>query len=148
MHDLSVDLKASVDDALANNLALVLRGGGSKWFYGRESAGRPLDLTGHSGIVSYEPTELVMTARCGTRLRAIEDTLEENNQMLAFEPPYFDGNATLGGTVASGLSGPRRPFGGAVRDAVLGAQLLNGKSEMLSFGGQKYSSNRNYHHQY
>lgn len=136
MHDLSADFKAIVDDALAHNSALVLRGGGSKWFYGRESVGQPLDLTGHSGIVSYEPTELVMTARCGTPLRIIEDMLKENHQMLAFEPPYFDGNATLGGAVASGLSGPRRPFGGAVRDAVLGVQVLNGKSEVLSFGGQ------------
>ena len=136
MQDISADLKAIVDDTLANNSALVLRGGGSKWFYGRESVGQPLDLTGHSGIVSYESTELVMTARCGTPLRTIEDTLEENNQMLAFEPPYFDANATLGGCVASGLSGPRRPFGGAVRDAVLGVQILNGKAEILSFGGQ------------
>jgi len=136
MHDLSADLKVIVDDALANKSSLVLRGGGSKWFYGRESVGQPLDLRGHSGIVSYEPTELVMTARCGTPLRIIEDTLEENNQMLAFEPPYFDDNATLGGAVATGLSGPRRPFGGAVRDAVLGVRILNGSSELLSFGGQ------------
>ena len=136
MQDLSADFKVIVDHALTQKTPLALHGGRSKSFYGRESNGQPLDLRGHNGIVDYEPTELVLTARCGTPLSTIEAILQEQQQMLAFEPPYFDSNATLGGAVASGLSGPRRPFGGAVRDAVLGIRILNGRSEMVSFGGK------------
>ncbi len=83
-----------------------------------------------------EPTELVITARCGTRLADIESVLAERGQMLAFEPPHFGPNATLGGAVATGLSGPRRPYAGAVRDVVLGVKLLNGHGEILKFGGE------------
>jgi glycolate oxidase FAD binding subunit len=91
---------------------------------------------GYRGIIAYDPTELVITARCGTPLREIEAALAENNQMLAFEPPHFGAGATLGGMVASGLSGPRRQAVGAVRDFVLGAVLMDGKGEVLHFGGQ------------
>ncbi len=136
MQDISKDLTAMVEEAASKKIALELRGGRSKAFYGRMPVGQPLDLRGHTGIVNYEPTELVLTARCGTPLRNIESLLAENNQMLAFEPPYFGQGATLGGAVASGLSGPRRPYAGAVRDTVLGVQILNGKAEVLSFGGE------------
>jgi glycolate oxidase FAD binding subunit len=95
-----------------------------------------LDTRAYAGIVDYEPTELVITARCGTPLSEIEAALAERKQMLAFEPPYFGDGATLGGTIAAGLSGPRRASSGALRDFVLGAKLLDGKGEVLTFGGQ------------
>jgi glycolate oxidase FAD binding subunit len=114
---------------------LRLRGGGSKDFYGGEPVGELLDTRACSGIVDYEPTELVITARAGTPLADIEATLAGQGQMLACEPPRF-GAATLGGAVASGLSGPRRAAAGSLRDFVLGVQLLDGEGRLLKFGGQ------------
>jgi glycolate oxidase FAD binding subunit len=116
--------------------ALQIIGGGSKNFYGRPARGEPLSVARHCGIVAYDPTELVLTARAGTRLRDLEATLASNNQLLAFEPPHFGANATLGGTIACGFSGPRRPYAGSARDFVLGARIVNGKGEILSFGGR------------
>jgi glycolate oxidase FAD binding subunit len=95
-----------------------------------------LDISGHRGILSYEPKELVITARGGTPLKEIEAALAEQGQMLPFEPPYFGDNATLAGTIAAGLSGPRRAYTGSARDFVLGVRLLNGKGEILRFGGE------------
>jgi glycolate oxidase FAD binding subunit len=115
--------------------ALRLRGGGSKDFYGQALEGEVLDTRGHAGIVSYEPSELVITARCGTRLSEVEAAMRERGQMLAFEPPHF-GDATVGGAVAAGLSGPGRQSAGALRDFVLGTKLMDGRGEVLSFGGQ------------
>ena len=134
--DLSQDLQARIEHATGSRTPLCIRAGGSKDFYAREPQGEILNLSGHRGIVSYEPTELVLTARAGTRLSEIEQTLAENNQMLAFEPPGFGAAATLGGTVACNFSGPRRPYLGAARDSVLGCKLLNGKGEIGAFGGQ------------
>jgi len=125
-----------VRQASASRTALCITSGGSKAFYGRACAGEPLDISGHRGIVAYEPTELVITAHAGTPLAEIEAALAANNQMLPFEPPHFSEQATLGGMVATGLSGPRRPWGGSVRDAVLGVKLLNGRGEVLRLGGQ------------
>lgn len=115
---------------------LNLTGGGSKSFYGRAAAGESLDVSRHRGIVSYQPSELVITARAGTLLAEIESALAAQGQMLGFEPPAFGDEATLGGTLACGLSGPARPWQGAVRDAVLGVELINGRGERLRFGGQ------------
>ena len=115
---------------------LRIRGGGSKDFYGRALAGELLDTRAHRGIVDYEPTELVVTARCGTPLAELQATLAERGQMLGFEPPAFGGEATLGGVVAAGLSGPRRASAGAVRDFVLGVQLMDGEGRLLRFGGR------------
>lgn len=115
---------------------LVIEGGRSKQFYGRPISGEPLAATAYRGIIAYEPTELVITARCGTPLAEIDSALAERRQMLAFEPPRFGGSPTLGGVVAAGLSGPRRMAAGAARDFVLGARLLNGRGELLNFGGQ------------
>lgn len=115
---------------------LCIRGGGSKNWYGGARKGAILDTRGYAGIVDYEPTELVITARCGTPLAEIEALLAEHHQMLAFEPPHFGQGATVGGTVAAGLCGPRRASSGATRDFVLGARLLDGKGDVLSFGGQ------------
>jgi glycolate oxidase FAD binding subunit len=122
--------------AVASKLPLRIRGGGSKDWYGQAFDGQILDTRAFSGIVDYEPTELVITARCGTPLAEIEAALAERHQMLAFEPPHFGAGATFGGAVAAGLSGPRRAASGAVRDFVLGAVLMDGKGEALTFGGQ------------
>ena len=117
---------------------LRLRGGGSKDFYGQALVGTVLDTRPYAGIVDYDPAELVVTARCGTPLAEIEAALAERRQMLAFEAPHFaaPGIATLGGAVAAGLSGPRRQSVGALRDFVLGVQLMDGRGEVLHFGGQ------------
>jgi glycolate oxidase FAD binding subunit len=122
--------------ATSAGTALRIRGNGTKDWYGQELNGEVLDTTAYSGIVSYDPTELVITARAGTTLREIGAALSDKKQMLAFEPPRFDGMATLGGIVASGLSGPRRQAVGSVRDFVLGSVLMDGKGEVLHFGGQ------------
>jgi len=113
-----------------------IRGSNSKAFYGRQPQGDPFSVSEYTGIIDYSPTELVITARAGTPLSEIEAVLAGENQMLAFEPPHFGAKATLGGTIACGLSGPRRPFAGAARDFVLGITCLNGKGEYLRFGGQ------------
>jgi glycolate oxidase FAD binding subunit len=134
--DLTSELQARVRDAAERGTPLAIRGGGSKAFYGRAVQGEPLEVAGHRGVVSYEPTELVITARAGTPLAEVEALLAGRGQMLPFEPPHFGGQATIGGMVAAGLSGPARPWAGAVRDAVLGVKILNGRGEILSFGGQ------------
>jgi glycolate oxidase FAD binding subunit len=128
--------KEQVLSASADKRALRIRGGGTKDWYGQRIEGEILDTSSHSGIVDYEPTELVITARCGTPLAEIEAVLAEHNQMLAFEPPHFGEGATVGGAVAAGLSGPRRASSGALRDFVLGARMMDGKGEVLGFGGQ------------
>jgi len=129
-------LQERIRDAAARGAALCIRGGGSKDFYGNAPRGEPLDTRGCAGIVDYEPTELVISARGGTPLAEIQQILEEKNQMLAFEPPHFGPGATLGGCVAAGLSGPRRASAGSVRDAMLGAKILDGRGQLLAFGGQ------------
>lgn len=130
------DIVEQVHAAAAQQSPLVIRGGGSKDFLGRRIHGPPLDAGGLRGIVRYEPTELVITAQAGTPLADIEAALAERGQMLGFEPPHYGLGATLGGTIACGLSGPARPFRGAARDFVLGAKIVNGKGEVLSFGGE------------
>jgi glycolate oxidase FAD binding subunit len=125
-----------IDQARSRKQPLDIRGGGTKLFYGGAPAGEPLEMAGLAGITSYEPTELVVTARAGTRLSDLESMLETNGQCLPFEPPRFAAGGTLGGMVAAGLSGPARASVGSVRDHVLGMTLLNGRSEVLTFGGQ------------
>jgi len=134
--DISRALQDEVRAAAASRTALAIAGGGTKTFYTGTPQGKPLTVTGHRGIVSYEPTELVVTARAGTPLAEIEAALSEKGQMLGFEPPYFGEAATLGGTIACGFSGPRRPYAGSARDFVLGTKIINGKGEILKFGGE------------
>ncbi|MBL0087053.1 MAG: glycolate oxidase subunit GlcE [Ideonella sp.] len=122
--------------ARADKTALDIRGGGTKAFYGEAPQGVPLDLSPLAGISSYEPSELVVTARAGTPLSELEAALAEKDQCLAFEPPRFAERGTVGGMVAAGLSGPSRPSAGGVRDHVLGATLLSGRAEVMGFGGQ------------
>ncbi|MEH6604507.1 MAG: glycolate oxidase subunit GlcE [Pseudomonadales bacterium] len=133
--DISTALQDQVLRAIAENAPLRISGGGSKQFYGEAVAGTPLSTLGHTGIIHYDPTELVVTARAGTPLSELEHLLASEHQILGCESPHF-GSATVGGMVAAGLSGPRRPYAGAVRDFVLGCSVLNGKGEILSFGGQ------------
>jgi glycolate oxidase FAD binding subunit len=125
-----------VQVAAADRVPLDIRGGGTKAFYGGEPVGEVLDVTPLAGISSYEPSELVVTVRAGTLLSELEGALAEKGQCLPFEPPRFAPNGTVGGMVAAGLAGPARAAVGSVRDYVLGATLLNGKGEVLSFGGQ------------
>ncbi|MDH3318594.1 MAG: glycolate oxidase subunit GlcE [Betaproteobacteria bacterium] len=129
-------LRERIRGAAARGAPLRLRGGGSKDFYGGDPRGEVLDTREHAGIVDYEPTELVVTARCGTPLAELEGALAAQGQMLAFEPPHYGAGATLGGCVAAGLSGPRRAAAGALRDFVLGVRLLDGRARELGFGGR------------
>ncbi|MBO9679764.1 MAG: glycolate oxidase subunit GlcE [Acidovorax sp.] len=123
--------------AIADQTPLRIRGGGTKDFHGgRRLAGAPLDTAPLAGVVSYEPSELVVTARAGTPLAELEALLASQGQCLPFEPPHFGAGATVGGMVAAGLSGPARASVGAVRDYMLGVELLNGRAELLRFGGQ------------
>lgn len=132
-------LKHLVDqviEACDTKAELSICGGNTKAFYGGRPRGNPLDMRPLTGISSYEPTELVVTARAGTPLVELEAALNEKGQCLPFEPPRFGAGGTVGGMVAAGLSGPPRASVGAVRDYVLGTTLLNGKGEVLTFGGQ------------
>jgi glycolate oxidase FAD binding subunit len=122
--------------AAKSGTPLRIRGGGSKDFYGEPSQGELLDTRALAGISSYEPTELVVTARAGTPLAELEKVLADRGQCLPFEPPHFSEDATVGGMVAAGLSGPARASVGAVRDFVLGLTVVNGRGELLTFGGQ------------
>lgn len=135
------ELRERVIAAHREHRPLCLRGSGTKDFYGAQDASASsttttLDLRPYRGIVDYEPSELVITARCGTPLSEIESALADHGQFLAFEPPAFRGDPTIGGVIAAGLSGPRRMYAGAVRDFVLGTTLLNAQGELLRFGGQ------------
>jgi glycolate oxidase FAD binding subunit len=134
--DLTASIAAQVRAAAAAGAPLRIRGGGSKDFYGQSLQGEVLDMRALAGVVSYEPSELVVTVRAGTPLAELEALLASQGQCLPFEPPHFGPHATVGGMVASGLNGPARASVGAVRDYLLGVQIINGKGECLSFGGQ------------
>jgi glycolate oxidase FAD binding subunit len=125
-----------IKDAAASQTPLRIRGGGTKDFYGQSLQGEILDTRAIKGIVSYESSELVVTVRAGTPLAELEALLAASGQVLPFEPPHFGAGATVGGMVASGLSGPARSSVGSVRDYVLGVTMVNGRGEELVFGGQ------------
>ncbi len=134
--DISKEVQECVLDAFEKDQHLKIIGGNSKHFYGNSINGDVLDVSAHQGVLKYEPTELFITARAGTPLNDIEKLLDDNNQMLGFEPPQFSPTATLGGTIACNFSGPRRPYAGSARDFLLGCKIINGKGESLSFGGE------------
>jgi glycolate oxidase FAD binding subunit len=137
MTDAALDeIRETVRAAAAARRPLAIRGGGTKVFYGGAAAGDALDTGTLTGVVDYAPTELVISARAGTPLAAVEAQMRAEGQMLAFEPPRFAPGGTLGGAVATGLSGPRRPWSGAVRDFVLGVRVIDGTGEDLRFGGR------------
>lgn len=134
--DASGQLLEQVQAALASGTVLQIQGSASKAFLGRPLTGQVIDTRQHRGIVSYDPTELVLTARAGTPLLELEQAVRAAGQMLPFEPPHFAAGATLGGMVATGLSGPRRPWAGSLRDYVLGTRLITGHGKHLRFGGE------------
>ncbi|PMZ86970.1 MULTISPECIES: glycolate oxidase subunit GlcE [unclassified Pseudomonas] len=134
--DDSQSLLEQVNQALENATPLRIQGSNSKAFLGRTTAGEILDTRSHRGIVSYDPTELVITARCGTPLSQLTQVLDAAQQMLPCEPPSFGDGATVGGMIACGLSGPRRPWSGSVRDFVLGTRVITGQGKLLRFGGE------------
>jgi glycolate oxidase FAD binding subunit len=134
--DIATELCARVAEANSAGTPLRIAGGGTKAFYGRPVDGAVLDLTGHRGITHYDPVELIVSVRAGTPLTELERTLAESGQQLPFEPPHFGSAATVGGMVSTGLSGPRRPWSGAVRDFVLGTRLISQEGQHLRFGGE------------
>ncbi len=131
-------LLEQVQEAIGHKSPLVIEGGGSKKFYGypQPDVLKRLYTSDHQGVIDYSPDELVIHVRAGTPLSEVRKLLADSGQMLAFEPPDFAGNATIGGVIASGLSGARRPFSGALRDFVLGTTVITGSAEVLTFGGQ------------
>lgn len=135
-NDVSIALQNQVQDAISKKLPLYIHGGNSKLFYGNKVDAAPLDVSKHTGVVSYEPTELCITVRSGTRLTDIEKILADKQQILPFEPPQYSPDATIGGAIAAGISGPRRAYTGSVRDAILGVKIINGNGEIVNFGGQ------------
>lgn len=134
--DASEALLAQVNQARENATPLRIQGSHSKGFLGHEVAGEVLDTRAHRGIVSYDPTELVVSVRAGTPLSQLRATLDAAGQMLPCEPPSFGEGATVGGMIAAGLSGPRRPWSGSVRDFVLGTRVITGLGKHLRFGGE------------
>ncbi len=134
--DFSDNLVEQVANAVNNKTALRITAGSSKNFYGNQVEGKTLSTAEHTGIIEYQPSELVVTVRSGTLLSELEAELKANKQMLAFEPPQHSENTTIGGAIACGLSGPRRAACGSARDFVLGTTIINGKAEKCRFGGQ------------
>lgn len=136
--DLTSYLIETVSEASSKDQQLNIIAGNSKSFLGSpiQDDVASISTASHSGVIAYEPTELMLRARCGTPISEIEKILSVEGQMLGFEPPHFGNSATLGGTIASGLSGPVRPYSGSARDFVLGVILINGKGEQIGFGGQ------------
>ena len=136
-HNTHIDLfREQILAAAKNKTPLSIEGGGTKSWYGNANSFDKLDARPYSGILEYQPEELVITACAGTPLKEIEAALAEKNQVLAFEPPHFGDNATFGGAIAAGLAGPGRISVGNLRDFVLGARILDGKGQDLSFGGK------------
>ena len=129
--------KERIKQAATSKQTLRIQGGNTKDFYGEHNASHAvLDTREHAGVVSYEPSELVVTVLAGTPLAQLEQLLSTQGQCLAYEPPHFGAAATVGGMVAAGLAGPSRANVGGVRDHVLGAKMINGLGEELTFGGQ------------
>ena len=136
MADLAHRFIGQVQCAIAGKSSLNIVGGGSKDFLGGLRSGDELNVSDHTGVINYQPEELVLTARAGTSITEIQQVLHEHGQSLSSEPPQFNEQATLGGTLACNLSGPARPWRGSLRDHVLGIRLINGRAEHLRFGGQ------------
>jgi glycolate oxidase FAD binding subunit len=134
--DLSNELSEVVQTHFANRTPLRIEGASTKSFLGRTVDADPLSTLRHRGITSFEPTELVMSARAGTPLVEVEQVLADAGQMLPFEPPRFGDGGTIGGAIATGLSGPRRPYTGSTRDFVLGVRMISGRGEVMRFGGE------------
>ncbi len=136
MGDLTQKLVAQIQHAYATKTALNIQAGNTKTSLGRHTSGEVIDVSEHAGVLSYNPTELVITARAGTKIKHLTKLLAQTQQRLPFEPPSFGGEATIGGTVAANQSGPSRPWFGSVKDSLLGLGLINGYGQAMQFGGQ------------
>ena len=134
--DIEAELTSQIISVAATGGEIEIIGGGSKRFYGESLEALPVDVSGHSGVIDYDPAELVITLRAGCKLSEVEALLAEHRQMFGFEPPCYGRDATIGGMVASGLAGPRRAFAGGIRDFVLGVKILDGHGEINQFGGR------------
>ncbi len=134
--DIERTLQEKIAEVAASGGQVEIVGSGSKRFYGESLEAMPLDVSAHCGIIDYDPAELVITLRAGCKLAQVETLLAERRQMFGFEPPRFGEGATIGGMVATGLAGPRRAFAGSIRDFVLGVKLLDGRGQVLQFGGR------------
>ena len=134
--DLEAELATQIAAVAAAGGAVRIEGGNSKAFYGEPVEGLAIEVGGHSGVIDYDPAELVITLRAGCPLAEVETLLAGERQMFGFEPPAFGAGATLGGTLATALAGPRRAYAGGVRDFVLGVKLIDGRGETLAFGGR------------
>ena len=145
-NDITIELQKQVKHAISDKTPLFIQGGNSKQFYGHavdeNTDAKRLDLSSHTGIINYDPTELCVTVQAGTKLSDLEALLAENKQMLAFEPPHYPNSknnqdtATIGGAIATGIAGPSRAYTGSVRDAILGVKIINGEGEIANFGGE------------
>ncbi len=136
LKEIRQQLADQVRSACSAATPLVIRAGDSKAFYGQPVTGEALHIDAYRGVLDHDPSELVLSAAAGTPLKEIEDTLAAQGQFLPFDPPAHDDRTTLGGIIATGLSGPRRPWTGPVRDYVLGIRCINGRGQILKFGGQ------------
>ncbi|MDH3388402.1 MAG: FAD-binding protein, partial [Gammaproteobacteria bacterium] len=136
--DVSIEdeLCTQISSVAASGGEIEIIGGGSKRFYGEPIEALPIDVSAHSGVIDYDPAELVITLRAGCKLADVEALLAGQRQMFGFEPPRFGADATIGGMVASALAGPRRAYAGSIRDFVLGVKLLDGRGQVLRFGGR------------
>lgn len=138
MSDISQQLQEQIKAAIDTKQTVIIQGNDTKHFLGRsvDEDANIISTAEHTGIISYEPVELVMTARAGTTLAEIDAALAENNQVLACDPARFEGRATIGGSLATNQAGPSRPWEGSLRDHVLGVNMINGRAQALRFGGQ------------
>jgi len=136
MGEFSKQIQQQVRDAHQSKTVLNIISSNTKSWYGRTPHGTPLRTREHTGIINYQPSELMITARAGTTLAEIAGTLDEHRQRLPFDPPYYGEDATIGGTVACNFSGPRRPYAGSCRDFMLGCTMFNGKGDSMRFGGE------------
>ncbi len=134
--DLEAELATQIAAVAAAGGAVRIEGGNSKAFYGEPVEGLAIEVGGHSGVIDYDPAELVITLRAGCPLAEVEALLAGERQMFGFEPPAFGPGASIGGTLATALAGPRRAYAGGVRDFVLGIKMIDGRGETLSFGGR------------
>lgn len=134
--DFEAELCTQVEAVSAAGGQIEIIGSGSKKFYGEPVDALQIEVAGHSGVIDYDPAELVITLRAGCKISDIKALLAQNRQMFAFEPPAFGEDATIGGMVASGLAGPRRAFAGGIRDFVLGVKMIDGRGNVLQFGGR------------
>ena len=134
--DIEKYLVDQISAVSATGVPVTIKAGNSKSFYGENIDALEIDVSEHRGVIDYDPAELVITLRGGCKLSEVEALLAQKKQMFAFEAPHFDVNATIGGMIATGLCGPRRAYAGNIRDYVLGVKILDGRGQVLSFGGR------------